>query len=423
MSRQFNATRRERDKHGAVRMIGRKFRTPTPEVDKPKGFDDFDLRLGDLMRGERATMGKSLLDVQRDLKIKASYIAAIENADVTAFETQGFVAGYVRSYARYLGMEPDATFARFCKEANFEVAHGMSAAASTASMAAARNRALAQENRDPFVHASFVPRAEGIFAHVQPGAVGSVAVLIALIGALGYGGWSVLQEVQRVQLAPVNEAPSVVAEIDPLGNVKGNAPLVRSAPAVPEQVASLDANGLPVDRLFRPEALTVPVLTARDGPIAAINPNLNPTIPNDQSSAIDQAVASVVSDPAVQVVADNAPGVEILAVRPSWVRVSAADGTVLFEKILDAGERYTVPALQQAPVLRSGNSGSVYFSVNGQTYGPAAPGAQVVKNVSLSADSLTQAYTVADMTGDKDLAHFVNVADASAVLPAAPAGN
>ncbi len=38
------------------------------------GFDDFDVRLGDLMRGERATLGKSLLDVQRDLKIKARRI-------------------------------------------------------------------------------------------------------------------------------------------------------------------------------------------------------------------------------------------------------------------------------------------------------------------------------------------------------------
>ncbi|MEP4640309.1 MAG: helix-turn-helix domain-containing protein, partial [Yoonia sp.] len=53
------------------------------------GFDAFDLRLGDLMRGERATMGKSLLDVQRELKIKAAYIAAIENADPTAFDTPG----------------------------------------------------------------------------------------------------------------------------------------------------------------------------------------------------------------------------------------------------------------------------------------------------------------------------------------------
>jgi cytoskeletal protein RodZ len=384
-------------------MIGRRFRTPTPEVDKPKGFDDYDMRLGDLMRGERATLGKSLLDVQRDLKIKASYIAAIENADVTAFETQGFVAGYVRSYARYLGMEPDATFARFCREANFEVAHGMSAAASTASMSAARNRAQAAENRDPFVHASFVPRAESLFSHVQPGAIGSVAVLIALIGTLGYGGWSVLQEVQRVQLAPVNEAPSVVAEIDPLGNVNGDAPLVRSAPAAPEQVAS-EAGA---ERLVRPDALSVPVLVARDGPIAGIKPADAET----GLTAVDQVVAEVVAEDApVQVVENVAPGVELVAVCPAWVRVSAADGTVLFEKILNAGERYAVPALQQAPVLRSGNSGSVYFSVAGKTYGPAAPGAQVVKNVSLAAESLTTAYTLADLGGD---AALVNVADAS----------
>ncbi len=380
-------------------MIGRRFRTPTPEVDKPKGFDDYDLRLGDLMRGERATLGKSLLDVQRDLKIKASYIAAIENADVSAFETQGFIAGYVRSYARYLGMEPDATFARFCREANFEVAHGMSAAASTATVSAARSRALANENRDPFVHASFVPRAESVFSQVQPGAIGSLAVLIALIGTLGYGGWSVLQEVQRVQLAPVNEAPSVVAEIDPLGNVNGDAPLVRSAPAA--QVVAEESGA---ERVLRPGALSVPVLVARDGPIAGIKPA-------EVTTTVDQVVAEVVAEEApVQVVENVAPGVELVAVCPAWVRVSAADGTVLFEKILNAGERYAVPALEQAPVLRSGNSGSVYFSVDGKIYGPAAAGAQVVKNVSLASASLTTAYAPADLGGD---AALVNVADAS----------
>ena len=125
-------------------MIGRRFRPSTVEIDKPKGFDDFDLRLGDLMRGERATMGKSLLDVQRDLKIKATYIAAIENADVSAFETQGFIAGYVRSYARYLGMDSDWAFAKFCQEANFTVAHGMSAAASSSTLVKQR---AAQEFR------------------------------------------------------------------------------------------------------------------------------------------------------------------------------------------------------------------------------------------------------------------------------------
>jgi len=72
-------------------MIRRKNkRSDASENVEPRWFDDFQLRLGDIMRGERATMGKSLLDVQRELRIKASYIAAIENADPDAFDTPGY---------------------------------------------------------------------------------------------------------------------------------------------------------------------------------------------------------------------------------------------------------------------------------------------------------------------------------------------
>ncbi len=396
-------------------MIGRRTAPSTSESDKPKGFDDFDLRLGDLMRGERATLGKSLLDVQRELKIKATYVAAIENCDVTAFETQGFVAGYVRSYARYLGMDPDWAYEKFCREANFTLAHGMSAAASPARISAARSRS--QDFGDPLANpnATFVPRGESVFARIEPGAIGSLLVLLGLIGGLGYGAWSVLQEVQRVQLAPVDQAPQVVAEIDPLGNVQGVAPLVRSAPeavaVVESSPATLAADlSAPTgsDRIYRPQALDVPVLTSRDGPIAAINPQRG----NDPVEvAATQETEAVATD--VQVVAADAPKVELLAVRPSWVRVQAADGTVLFEKVLDAGERYAVPAMETAPVLRAGNSGSVYFAVLGKTYGPAAPGAQVVKNVELSPEALTEAYALADLTGDTDLAKFVDVAEVS----------
>lgn len=402
-------------------MIGRRAAPSTPEVTKPKGFDDFELRLGDLMRGERATLGKSLLDVQRELKIKATYIAAIENADVSAFETPGFIAGYIRSYARYLGMNPDWAYEKFCREANFTLAHGMSQAASTAHITAVRNRAA--EYRDPLgdPNASFVPRAESMLSQIEPGAIGSLAVLVVLIAGIGYGGWSVLQEVQRVQLAPVDQAPRVVADIDPLGNVPGAAPLVRSAPpevaeAAPQITDSViaantgAANPDRLDRLYRPQALDVPVLVARDGPIAGIDPR--------KSDAVDVALAEAVADQpgeAVQVVAEAPPSVELLAVRPAWVRVQAADGTVLFEKNLDAGERYVVPQMESPPVLRAGNSGSVYFAVNGQTYGPAAPGAQVVKNVALSPEALTQAYALADLTSDADLGRYVT--EVAEVLP------
>jgi Domain of unknown function (DUF4115)/Helix-turn-helix domain len=373
------------------------------------------LRLGDLMRGERATLGKSLLDVQRELKIKATYIAAIENADISAFETQGFVAGYVRSYARYLGMDPDDAFARFCKEANFQVAHGMSAAASSPAITAVRSRA-AGDMRDPFTdpNATFIPRGESIMARVEPGAIGSIAVLVALISALGYGGWSVLQEVQRVQLAPIDQAPIVAAEIDPLGNVAADAPLVRSAPAATE-VAELDEGADLLDRLYRPGALDAPIMTPRDGPIAAIDVQRGVA---DNGSA-PTALTVAPSGPevqSVQVVAPNAPAVELLAARASWVRISSSDGTVLFEGTLDAGQSYVVPQLEEPAVLRTGNAGSVYFAVNGQTLGPAGPGAIVVKDVVLSPADLTARFAMADVASDADLQQFVEALPAGELV-------
>ena len=402
-------------------MIGWRSKPSTTEEDKPKGFDDFELRLGDLMRGERATLGKSLLDVQRELKIKATYIAAIENADLSAFETPGFVAGYVRSYARYLAMDPEWAFERFCAEAGYSVSHGLSAAASPQQIVKARARA---EYSDPLgdPNASFIPRGEAIWSQIEPGALGSIAVLVALIGAIGYGGWSVLQEVQRVQLAPVDEAPTVVAQIDPLSNAGGTAPQIvatRAAEPAADTVAIAQGTVADdvLDRLYRPQALDVPVLTSRDGPIAAINPREAGVLAgvaeaDAVNAAIDQAVGGD-----VQVVAEAKQGIEVLAVRPSWVRVNAADGTVLFEKILDAGERYAVPPLETAAVFRTGNSGSIYFVVDGVTYGPVAPGANVAKDIQLSPEALTQSFVQADPTQDDDLARFAT-ADATDVLPA-----
>ena len=176
-------------------MIRRKNkRSDASENVEPRWFDDFQLRLGDIMRGERATMGKSLLDVQRELRIKASYIAAIENADPDAFDTPGFIAGYVRSYARYLGMDPDRAFAAFCAESGFTTAHGMSDAASSVRKETQPKKQNKRTDRDPMFDGAtpFAPGAESIFSRIEPGAVGSLLVLVALVGALGFGGWTVL---------------------------------------------------------------------------------------------------------------------------------------------------------------------------------------------------------------------------------------
>jgi cytoskeletal protein RodZ len=392
-------------------MIRRRFSRRAQEDNvEPKGFDDFDLRLGDMMRGERATMGKSLLDVQRELRIKAAYIAAIENADPSTFDTPGFIAGYVRSYARYLGMDPERAFEAFCAESGFTTAHGMSAEASVVRKAPAAVTLSA--DRDPFAAGAtpFAHVGDSLLGRIELRAVGSLAVLLALIATLSYGGWSVVREIQRVQVEPVEKSPEVLADLDPLA--------ASEAPAV--GVADMDAGrDDALDRLYRPQALDVPVLVARDAPIATLEPGERGNFLHSGASDAERmkrAVAAALEQtadvpapetPSPKVVKDPAPKVEMVAVRPAWVRVRAADGTVLYEGIMNAGDRYTVPANEQPPNLRVGESGAVYFAVAGQHYGPAGESGTVTSGLALAADDLTARYTPADPTQDRDLARMV----------------
>ncbi|MGS4946576.1 helix-turn-helix domain-containing protein [Meridianimarinicoccus sp. RP-17] len=387
-----------------------------------KSFDDYELTLGDLMRGERATLGKSLLDVQRDIKIKAEYLAGIEDADLSVFETPGFIAGYVKSYARYLGMSPDWVYQRFCSESGFSHVGGLEAQVYARKPKTRGGRTTPVRRNDP--SAAMLARSPisaaptpGLFQGVQAGAVGSVLVLAALAGALGYGGWSVLQEIQRVTVAPV-DAPLAVAGPEAVARDMAGLGIDNSAPSVAA-----------MERLYRPQALDTPVLVPRDGPIATLDPDAQGVFaraepPRDMLSPPPAAIADADRDaedtdddtPEVQVVEAPPPAVVMFARRPAWVRVRAADGTVLLEKIMEEGERFVLPDSDVPPTLRAGNSGSVFFAVNGETYGPAGAGTSVAKNVVLSAEALTDSYAVADLSADPELARLAELV----IAPAEP---
>ncbi|MEX5578733.1 helix-turn-helix domain-containing protein [Pseudophaeobacter sp. A-200-2] len=388
-------------------MIGRLTQRKSKEQGEPsapKSFDDFELRLGDMMRGERATMGKSLLDVQRELRIKASYIAAIENSDPSVFDTPGFIAGYVRSYARYLNMDPEEAFETFCRESGFTVAHGMSAEASVRKAKVAPGAQAANASglgSDPFTspNTPFAPSAGGLFSHVEPRAIGSLMVLAALITGIGYGGWSILKEVQQVQFAPVDQTPLVLADVDPLEGAQLNLANADTDPAA----AALD-------RLYRPQALDVPVLEARDAPIATLDPRTFGNFAEPDLPSIQLAEASLPADIAgqkltvPQVVEEVAPSAEMLAVRPAWVEVTAADGSVIFEGIMEPGDRFEIPLTEVAPTLKTGESSGIYFAVNGQHFGPVGQRGRVTKNVDLSPDAISGRFEVADLEDDRNRA-------------------
>jgi len=240
--------------------------------------------------------------------------------------------------------------------------------------------------------------------------------LIALICGLGYGGWTVLQEVQKVQFAPVDQTPVVVSDLDPLA---GATNAIDETPTT-NAIAAFDApSPEALDRLYRPQALDVPVLVARDGPISTLSPRrggvASPEAAPDATlvAAADPVTGAI---PAIQVNEGPVPEVQLVAARPAWVRVRAADGSVIFEGILDAGDKFALPATEEPATLRVGESGAVYFAVNGTAYGPAGPNGSVTSNLALSAENLTTTYQVADLSADQGLADAVSLV-AEAVLP------
>ena len=383
---------------------------------KPKGFDDFELKLGDTLRGERATMGKCVVEVQNELKIKAAYISAIENCDPLAFDTPGFVAGYVRSYARYLNLDPDEVFSKFCSESGFATVHGMSDKASTvkpntnSALLPTDNFIDGEElfNKSP---TAILDSSSKTFDKIDPGAIGSLAALICIVCGIGYGGLTLFNQMQTVKILPSDASPIVLTEIS-------------SELVTEENIDNLTANKITndqLDRLYRPQALEVPVLTARDGPISTLDPSFSSNFDMEQSlnfsetasntsktNLTEQILSNNIEEASIQVVQDLPPSVAVLVTENAWVQITAADGTVIYENIMLPGEEFVLPQLEVPPKLRAGMSGYVYFSVNGELFGPVGSGTSVRKNVELSAANIVSTLQTPELSNKKLIAELIS---------------
>ena len=93
----------------------------------------------------------------------------------------------------------------------------------------------------------------------------------------------------------------------------------------------------------------------------------------------------------------------LVAARPAWVQVKDEPGSVLYSGILNAGETYVVPRDAAMPRMQVGESGAVYFAVNGTTFGPSGANGTVTENVSLVASDLTARYSPVTAGTDDDL--------------------
>ncbi len=69
--------------------------------------------LGDELRAAREARGLSLSDVSEQIHIRSIYLRSIEEEDWTAIAAPVYVRGFIRTYARYLGLDPQAAVERY----------------------------------------------------------------------------------------------------------------------------------------------------------------------------------------------------------------------------------------------------------------------------------------------------------------------
>ena len=94
--------------------------------------------LGEEFRSAREARGLTLSDVAEQIHIRSVYLNAIENEDWTSIGAPVYVRGFIRTYARFLGLDAEAAVQRFNETAPAE--RPIPATVQTISLERERNR-------------------------------------------------------------------------------------------------------------------------------------------------------------------------------------------------------------------------------------------------------------------------------------------
>lgn len=139
-------------------------------------------RIGAELRAAREAQGLDLAAVAAQCRVRTSYLEAIESGEVQRLPEPVFVQGFIRTYARSLGLDPDTLLA------DLSLADVNPAATTTAATAASQR---------PKVAIALPSKA-------SLGLLGLVAVIVAAVAGSGLAVWNWRQQ---VALAPTSTAP------------------------------------------------------------------------------------------------------------------------------------------------------------------------------------------------------------------------
>lgn len=315
-------------------------------------------RLGAELRTARLNLGWELSDLARSLRIRQSYLEAIEAGRMADLPGITYALGFVRAYASALGLPGEQVASRF------------------------RTESGEANSRPALSFPAPVP---------QRGVPAGALMLLGLVVIAGaYSGWYYVSEHQRTPAETVPPIPDhllptaqekptpspQVATILPTAAAPSPAAAPPSAappsgaaqavPAAPAPMPSVQAPG------HAQGQQTQDVQTSVPGPAAAPPPATTPATPAAAPEAVPVGTRIVLK-----------------ATADAWVTVKPkAGGTALFSKLMHEGDIYAVPADKTDLVVTTGNAGGTEIDVDGVPIQSLGGSGLVRRNLPLDADLL-----------------------------------
>jgi cytoskeleton protein RodZ len=309
-------------------------------------------RVGADLRAARERLGWTLPAMAAHLRIRLSFLNAIEGGRTADLPGNAYALGFLRTYAQALGLDADEFARRFRAEA------------------AEANRKT--ELRFP----APVPERS-----IPAGAIMLVGALLA-VGA--YVGWYRMSgdshpTVQMVQTVPERLAPlaakTVIAPPPPvsLAQPPADLPMLAAAPPMPSYSPSSAAAAVApggFKMAMQPPSASQPGATPSG---AALAPSL--------------AVASPGAIPAIDPAAPVGARILLRAKADAWMQVREKGGQVLFNRVLRAGETWQVPA-KSSLLLTTGNAAGTEVLVDGVVSAALGGDGAVRRDLPLDADAI-----------------------------------
>ncbi len=306
----------------------------------PSGYGRAPERIGARLAAARVAAGLDLTEIARETRVPLRHLRAIETDAHDELPALPYAIGFVKSFARAVGMDPGDASARFKAETS-KTPH-----------------TPAMVPLQPLDERRLPPR--GLVAL-------SVAALVLLLGGLGaYGaGWFDESTPAETAVAPATTP----------------APPVATPSVAPPSVDASAAAG----------AADPTTALADSASVAPAHAKPTTTAVPDVGLAPPPVAPAVAANPAARVATGS--GVTIVAGDDAWIRITHIDpatGRVASLKtgVLAKGERYDVPPGEAGARLWTGRAGALRITVAGRAVPPLGGPVETVKNVSLAPDAL-----------------------------------